>query len=265
MHQSVEGYSRRIMSDLEERYNVSLPLDHHFIPWLFRHVPWMMDRFVKAPKSHLTPYELHKGRPYKSPVVQFGETVMWKDPGPHNFKLREKFGKGIWLGRSEVNNAHMILTRSGAFEGRTTKRLPPSERADVQLLLAARGFPWKLKPEEEELKAVEDRPSGGGGALPPIEEPSSVASASAPAVVLPPPLPPPADQVMDDVQGELEGPPAKRGRGRIATGILPLPGSAEFTPGCSGCMGISYYHNKACRAKQEEAENIKIVEIMNRT
>ncbi|CAK0878447.1 unnamed protein product [Prorocentrum cordatum] len=121
-HQDVEGLTRTILLDVESRYGVELPAEFPLIEWIVRHIAWLMDRFWIAPGAGVTPFELQYERQYHSPMVPFAETVMWKEPGPHTFKLREKFGQGIWVGRSEATNCHLILTRQGAFEARTIRR-----------------------------------------------------------------------------------------------------------------------------------------------
>ena len=46
--------------------------------------------------------------------------------------------------------------------------------------------------------------------------------------------------------------PAKKARGRPVTRILPIPGSVEYTDGCPGCEGKTYYHPAACRRRAAE-------------
>ena len=70
---------------------------------------------------------------------------MWREPGLHVLKLKEKWGFGIWLGRDTQSDAHIIGTRQGVLTARSIRRLAPSERHDKQLLLAMQGKPAKLK------------------------------------------------------------------------------------------------------------------------
>ncbi len=127
---------------------MELPAEHPLVEWIVRNTTWLMDRFWPVPGSKDTSFELRNGRQYLSKLVPFAETVMWKDPGQHKLKLRGKLGQGIWVGRQEKNNAHLILTRQGACEARLIRRLPPSERADVQLMLVCRGIPSRTRPPD---------------------------------------------------------------------------------------------------------------------
>ena len=84
-------------------------------------------------------------RDYPGVVIPIFETVLWREPGPHVLKFKEKWGVGIWTGRDNLADMHIILTRQGALTARSIRRLAPSEAADQQLLLAAKGQPGRLK------------------------------------------------------------------------------------------------------------------------
>ena len=71
--------------------------------------------------------------------------MLWREPGPHVLKFKEKWGVGIWAGRDNLADMHIILTRQGALTARSIRRLAPSEAADQQLLLAVKGHPGRLK------------------------------------------------------------------------------------------------------------------------
>ena len=84
------------------------------------------------------------------------------------------------------------------------------------------------------------RPSGGA-AVPAAEQ-------AAPTAM---------DTKTEDEHGDQiaqEQRPAKkaRGRGRPLTRFLPIPGSVEYTDGCPGCEGKTYYHPVACRRRAAE-------------
>ena len=84
------------------------------------------------------------------------------------------------------------------------------------------------------------RPSGGA-AVPAAEQ-------AAPTAM---------DTKTEDEHGDQiaqEQRPAKkaRGRGRPVTRFLPIPGSVEYTDGCPGCEGKTYYHPVACRRRAAE-------------
>ena len=48
---------------------------------------------------------------------------MWKDPTLQPAKLKSSWDYGLWLGRSQTSNAHLIGTRVGIVVARTIGRL----------------------------------------------------------------------------------------------------------------------------------------------
>ena len=92
-----------------------------------------------------TPFQRQMARDYLGVVIPIFETVLWREPGPHVLKFKEKWGVGIWAGRDNLADMHIILTRQGALTARSIRRLAPSEATDLQLLLAVKGHPGRLK------------------------------------------------------------------------------------------------------------------------
>ena len=95
-----------------------------------------------------TAYAPQFERPYESPVPPFAERVMWKNPTLQPAKLKSSWGYGLWLGRSQTSNAHLIGTRVGIVVARTIRRLPASEREDSNLVVAMRGTPVARRPAD---------------------------------------------------------------------------------------------------------------------
>ena len=71
------------------------------------------------------------------------------NPTLQSGKLRSSWGYGLWFGRSQISNAHLIGTRVGIVVARTIRRLPASEREDSNLVVAMRGTPVAGRPAEE--------------------------------------------------------------------------------------------------------------------
>ena len=162
---------------------------------------------------------------------------------------------------------HIILTRQGALTARSVRRLAPSEAADQQLLLAAKGHPGRLK-------ALADEP---GLPLPSAQSSTSIRPPEPAAAQDTATGPAPTttreeaenkhfeteqseekmktDTQMDDVEEEREVPvPCKRGR--PPTRHLPAPYSEDYTRHCGGCTGRTYHHIKAChttRSRRRES------------
>ena len=63
-------------------------------------------------------------------------------------EVEKQLGYGLWLGRSQTSNAHLIGTRVGIVVARKIRRLPTSEREDSNLVGAMRGTPVAGRPAD---------------------------------------------------------------------------------------------------------------------
>ena len=77
-------------------------------------------------------------------LLPSAEIVQWRDAGPHTLKLRSKWGCGVWLGKSVASDTRVIGTPFGCFLVRGVRRMPPSARHQVQVLLTMRETPPRL-------------------------------------------------------------------------------------------------------------------------
>ncbi len=89
-HQTIQGLWRTFRLNVEKRYGISLLTGHPLQRWLVRHASWIHDRFEVKRSDSKTPFQRHQGRDYTSQLVPIAETVLWREPGPHTLKLREK-------------------------------------------------------------------------------------------------------------------------------------------------------------------------------
>ena len=69
--------------------------------------------------------------------------------------------KGIWVGRSETTNEHIVLTEKGTRTTRTVRRLPEGRQYQVEVLRSCLGVPWDSlagvrasKPKKQPLPAA---------------------------------------------------------------------------------------------------------------
>ena len=220
------------------------------------------DRFVMKRQDQQTPFQRQMIRDYPGVVIPIFETVLWREPGPHVLKFKEKWSVGIWAGRDNLADMHIILTRQGALTARSVRRLAPSEAADQQLLLATIGHPGRLKALTEEPEVPPLPPAQSLTPTRPPEPAQDTAAGPAPAT--------PAggaveskhceieqseekmktDTLADDVE-EREA-PVPRKRGRPPTRHLPAPHSEDYTPHCGGCTRRTHYHIKACQHHLEQ-------------
>ena len=116
--------------------------------WMVRHAAWLLSHFQTGSADGKTAYARQFERPYEAPVLPFAERVMLKDPTLQPAKLKSSWGYGLWLGRSQTSNAHLIGTRVGIVVARTIRRLPASEREDSNLVVAMRDTPVAGRPAD---------------------------------------------------------------------------------------------------------------------
>ena len=134
---------RRLASSLkvhaEVKLKCALTPEQPGWPWIVRHSAWLHNRF------HVNFEELHQTR-YKQDVVPWGEKVLFMEPRPKHRRLKggrrhQKMDAGIWLGRSEESDEHLLGTPRGVMRARTTR---PQDRWDAQSFLEFRGVPWDV-------------------------------------------------------------------------------------------------------------------------
>ncbi|CAJ1383334.1 unnamed protein product, partial [Effrenium voratum] len=137
----VAGQIRTLWADVQERYPELEPT-HNVMPWLVKHAAWLISRYHVRGQDRCTPFKLVNGHDYAKPICHFGEVVMAKVPLAES-KLARKWLKGIWLGKLEKDDSHVIGTTAGAIAVRSVRRLPSAEQINNDLMACVRGLPWK--------------------------------------------------------------------------------------------------------------------------
>ena len=83
--------------------------------------------------------------------MPFAEVVLVRVPKPTHRALQggkrchkgdAVFIRGVWVGRSETSDEHIVLTLGGRVFSRTIRRLEPSRRHDAAFLGMVKGLPW---------------------------------------------------------------------------------------------------------------------------
>ncbi|CAL1136205.1 unnamed protein product [Cladocopium goreaui] len=157
----IAGKIRTWLCELSESYATKIGTEHYVFPWIVRHSAWTLARF-HVNKSKTTAFRVIKGRDYVGELIPFGETVMGKFPKVKD-KSAPRWTKGIYAGKKENSDEHMMLTSAGAMSFRTVRRLPVGSQFQDAVMEVARGVPWntvlgieKAKPEaiSSEVKAI---------------------------------------------------------------------------------------------------------------
>lgn len=92
------------------------------------------------------------GHGYFGDILPFGETVLFRIPGPRHrgqgpaskvYRADER--RGIWLGKTEDSNEHVVGCDGGVYRVLEVRRLPPPQRGDRAVLESIIGLPWDTK------------------------------------------------------------------------------------------------------------------------
>ena len=148
--QAVEEQTRTIRADRQMRLGngEAFGADKSIWAWLPRHEGWQISRY-KQKGNGMTAYKQAYGEHYTHEVVPFAEFFSSGFPS-HRALQRGKrwqkgdavFIKGVWVGRSETSDEHIVLTPGGRVFSRTIRRQEPSRRHDA-------GFLGKVKDKME--------------------------------------------------------------------------------------------------------------------
>lgn len=72
--------------------------------------------------DNMTAFKIVAGREYTSSIVQFGEVVMGKLPNVKSVsKGKPRWFKGIFVGRTDIDDAVVVLTDTGAVAVRSIR------------------------------------------------------------------------------------------------------------------------------------------------
>ena len=111
------------------------------VPWVYTHAATLHNQY--AVMAGTTPYERAFGVQYRGKLAMWGETVYFSLSDPHRRKGKEKFVKGIFLGKTMQNDLNICGTALGIYLSSTIRRLPESQQWDRILLKEFKGKPWR--------------------------------------------------------------------------------------------------------------------------
>ena len=121
--QAVEEQARTIRADCQIRFDSgeTFGADKPIWAWLLRHAGWQISRY-KQKGNGMTVYKQAHGEHYTHEVVPFAGVVLVKVPKPTHRGLQggkrwhkgdAVLIKGVWVGRSETSDEHIVLTPGG--------------------------------------------------------------------------------------------------------------------------------------------------------
>ena len=105
--------ARTLLLDLLSRTNIAVGSDLPITSWMVRHAALLLSHFqtrqFERPYDHLCYLSLNGS------CAKIRRSSL--------LKLKSSWGYGLWLGKSQTSNAHLIGTRVGIVMARTIRRL----------------------------------------------------------------------------------------------------------------------------------------------
>ena len=133
-----------MLAAMQENTKYRPSADNALMRWIVRHAAWLIPRFRGSEIQ--SPFYRAMGGPYRGKLVEFGETVLahlpevGKGSGNPAPKLADRWKSGVWLGKSDLTDEHLVRTDDGVVYARSVRRLAENS--------------WS----EENLKAVVETP-----------------------------------------------------------------------------------------------------------
>jgi len=223
---TVREFVRVMKEQVEDKAEISIDSADVVIHWMIRWAAMMVSRYMVG-KDGRTGFERRRGRPCRTPVACFGESIWFKqvrETKARQNKLESEWQRGVWLGQSRSSNETIVGTRDGVVRAYAIKRQAPDQRWNGADIKAMQGTPQRPDPNRGELTI-------------PIK------------VRFDPPIP----------DSEVPTEPLRREPGmrrmKITTSMLDKYGYSE---GCEGCRckaaGLPQKpHNEKCRDRIVEA------------
>ena len=141
----LQGQVRTMLAAIQEHTKYRPTADSALKKWIVRHAAWLIPHF-RGNDEVQSPFYRAMGGPYRGKLVEFGVTVLahlpevGKGSGNPAPKLADRWKSGVWLGKSDLTDEHLVRTDDGVVYARSVRRLAENS--------------WS----EENLKAVVETP-----------------------------------------------------------------------------------------------------------
>ena len=138
--QTVRRQASTLLNMAEEKCLVRIDSDHALVPWSYMHAAWCLNRFATHSTTKMSPFELVFGRRYAGKVACFGEVVMVLHRRGPNVKQGPQWVPGVWLGKTDVEDMHLVATPSGVLTGKAIRRTSDPWRSVWLFMVVAKPY-----------------------------------------------------------------------------------------------------------------------------
>ena len=152
-HYAVEGQLRTMrVALLSHDKGYDFKPSARLVAWMVRHCGWILTR-VQLKADGSTARQRRTGKAYKREVAEFGGQVLFHLPTEEAGRLRPKsmprWDLGVWVGKTDLADDHILLTVDGTRKSRSIKRVPEENKWRPEFLALVRGRPWNAAEDPE--------------------------------------------------------------------------------------------------------------------
>ena len=140
--QNIRDLAATLLEQVKAQSGTEIRTRDEIAGWAYVHASMLQNTF--AVRAGTTSFEKAFGLAYNGKLACFGEVVLFALSQGHRKKGRPKFVKGLWLGKSLVNDMHVCGTALGLYLSTTVRRLNPQERWSKHMLKEFQGKPYKF-------------------------------------------------------------------------------------------------------------------------
>ena len=133
-HRTLMGQIRALKLQLENNYGAHLTSKHPIMPWLVKHAACLLNRYAVHADGN-TSYYRRWNKEHKTPICEFGETVLYMLPtAKHRPKMEARFFQAIWLGKDTSTNENILGISNHIVKARTIRRQTKPEKYNKQMM-----------------------------------------------------------------------------------------------------------------------------------
>ena len=164
----IRGIFRTMKLCVEDRIDKLIPVDHPLVAWLLEHSYHILNVMAKG-EDGITPWHRARGRPFRQPLIGFGESILYRFPpkGPRHApegNMGPLGAEGVFLGFNRSSNTYIVATSDGrCIFARAVTRRAERERYDPQALADISCMPGNPRERPETTRRAFDGPAEAHG------------------------------------------------------------------------------------------------------
>lgn len=140
--QRIRNMSNTLLHYLREKTGLKFDAKHSLTAWSWSHAAWLLNRY--QPNHGRTSYELLTGHGYNGKIALYGEPVLAFTYVPGKPKGIAKWTRGVSLGKSMLNDMHIIATPERIFLTRAIRRNMSDWADATDLYVKFDIHPWRI-------------------------------------------------------------------------------------------------------------------------